>query len=301
MPDYEFSPASASEDRPRGGTSRRVYVVLIVCLLVITFIMAIGIGVLVLAQRSSDSTDYVSGIILGRCLSLTRIARPELKDKDCKKILDAFKSAFVSKDPCNITKEDYQPLINLTADPVPCDKSLFWSGSKQLAHQYTGIQKEMFTLEDTLLGYMGDGLTWCGDPRTSEIKYESCPRRNEKCNSTATYVFWNVVSQKFAESACGTVYVMLNGSRDTPFSKNSTFGRVEVFNLRPEKVHTLQAWVMHNVEGVSRDSCSGSSIRELQSIVQQRKISFECHNDYRPARFIQCVKQPSHLTCKALL
>lgn len=47
---------------------------------------------------------------------------PPLRDKDCKKILDAFKSAFVSKDPCSITREDYQPLINLTADPVPCDK-----------------------------------------------------------------------------------------------------------------------------------------------------------------------------------
>lgn len=32
----------------------------------------------------------------------------------------------------------------------------------------------------------------------------------------------------------------------------STFGSVEVFNLDPNKVHKLQAWVMHDIEGASR-------------------------------------------------
>ena len=32
-----------------------------------------------------------------------------------------------------------------------------------MAHQYTKVQREMFTLEDTLLGYIADDLSWCGD------------------------------------------------------------------------------------------------------------------------------------------
>jgi hypothetical protein len=32
----------------------------------------------------------------------------------------------------------------------------------------------------------------------------------------------------------------------------STFGSVEVFSLDPNKVHKLQAWVMHDIEGASR-------------------------------------------------
>lgn len=32
----------------------------------------------------------------------------------------------------------------------------------------------------------------------------------------------------------------------------STFGRVEIFNLNPKKVHTLQAWVMHDIGGPLR-------------------------------------------------
>ena len=31
-------------------------------------------------------------------------------------------------------------------------------------HEYAWVQRELFTLENTLLGYMADGLRWCGDP-----------------------------------------------------------------------------------------------------------------------------------------
>lgn len=34
-------------------------------------------------------------------------------------------------------------------------------------HQYIKSQPEMFTLENTLLGYMADGLKWCGDAGSS--------------------------------------------------------------------------------------------------------------------------------------
>lgn len=298
MPDYEFSPASG--DRPRSWISKQVLIVLGVCLPVI-LALAIWVGVLTWRQSSMGATDHVSAIVLGRCLTYTRNMHPELRNQDCKKILNTFTSAFVSKDPCNITKEDYQPLIDLVTQTVPCNKTLLWSRSKELAHQYSGIQKEMFTLEDTLLGYIADNLVWCGDPRTSEVKEEFCPYRNENCSSTATSVFWTVVSQKFAESACGTVYVMLNGSRTTAFSKASTFGSVEVFNLHPDRVHTLHAWVMHDIGGVERDSCLGSSIKELKSIVNQRNISFFCQDDYRPARFVQCVRHPEHPSCSVLM
>ena len=31
-------------------------------------------------------------------------------------------SAFISKDPCKATKEDYKPLLDLAYPTVPCDK-----------------------------------------------------------------------------------------------------------------------------------------------------------------------------------
>ncbi|KAM6150977.1 ADP-ribosyl cyclase/cyclic ADP-ribose hydrolase 1 isoform 2-T2 [Erethizon dorsatum] len=288
MANYEFSPVSG--DEPCCRLSRRSQISLCLGLLVLIACAAVVVAALTWSQartpeplvwNGTGTTHNLFAIVLGRCYTYTQLVRPGLRSEDCPKILDAFKSAFISKDPCNIKKEDYEPLVELVDQTVPCNKSLFWSKSKELAHQYTWVQGGMLTLEDTLLGYLADDLTWCGDPGSAELNHQSCPRWNE-CLSNPGSVFWKVISQKFAESACGVVQVMLNGSLSKPFSKSSTFGSVEVFNLDPRKVHTLQAWVMHDIGGISSDTCSSLSISELKSIVTKRNITFTCQNNYSP-------------------
>ncbi|XP_029804383.1 ADP-ribosyl cyclase/cyclic ADP-ribose hydrolase 1 isoform X3 [Suricata suricatta] len=76
-------------------------------------------------------------------------------------------------DPCSSTEQDYQPLMELTNQTVPCNKTLLWSKTRDLVHDYAWVQPDLFTLEDTLLGYMADGLTWCGDPG-SNVHYGRC-------------------------------------------------------------------------------------------------------------------------------
>lgn len=300
MANYEFSQVSG--DRPCCHLSMKAKICLGVGLVVL--IASVVTVVIVLWPRApmvwkgKPTPKHFSELFLGRCLVYTQILRPEMSDHDCKKILSTFKRAFVSKNPCNITGEDYDPLIKLVTQTIPCDKTLFWSKSKHLAHQYTSVQGKMFTLEDTLLGYIADGLEWCGDPSTSDLNYNSCPHWNENCPNNPVTVFWKAISQKFAETACGVVQVMLNGSLSIPFYKNSTFGSVEVLNLDPNKVHKLQAWVMHNIEAGTSNSCSGSSINELKLIVQKRNIAFSCQDNYRPVRFVQCVKNPEHPSCR---
>ncbi|XP_055986319.1 ADP-ribosyl cyclase/cyclic ADP-ribose hydrolase 1, partial [Sorex fumeus] len=220
-------------------------------------------------------------------------------DRDCRKIEAAFLNAFLSKNPCHVTEQDYEPLIKLVNQTVACDKTLFWSKTRELVHLYTGVQTDFLTLEDTLLGHLADGLNWCGDADSSEVNYHSCPLWKKDCHANAVSVFWNVASRRFAEDACGTVHVMLNGSISNLFDKNSTFGRVEVFNLQPARVHTLQAWVVHDIGGVSRDSCSSSSINDLRSIMNKRNITFACQDNYRPINFLQCVKSSEHSVCRS--
>ncbi|XP_006877933.1 PREDICTED: ADP-ribosyl cyclase 1-like [Chrysochloris asiatica] len=196
---------------------------------------------------------------------------------NCEEIWKAFTNAFLSKNPCKIAEEDYQPLIKMVKQSLPCNKILFWSKTKTLAHDYTKDHKDMFTLENTLLGYMFDNLTWCGDAGKTEMNYKSCP----VCSSSAVNVFWKAASKALAETACGVVYVMLSGSIKNAFDPNSVFGSVEVVNLNPNKVRSLQAWVMTDIGGVARDSCSGSSINELESILKQKSIQFTCLDDYK--------------------
>lgn len=41
-------------------------------------------------------------------------------------------------------------------------QSLFWSKTNSLVHRYTKANHDFITLEDTLLGYVADGMSWCG-------------------------------------------------------------------------------------------------------------------------------------------
>ncbi|KAM6429161.1 ADP-ribosyl cyclase/cyclic ADP-ribose hydrolase 1 isoform 3-T3 [Rhynochetos jubatus] len=203
-----------------------------------------------LKWKDRGTTKNLREVILGRCYSYV-VARypeyPELGDKDCLKIWESLKHAFIYKNPCNITPEDYQPLMELASHPIPCNKSLFWSKTNDLAHRYTKSNQNFLTLEDTLLGYMADRVSWCGDPSAPGINYESCPKRSE-CESNPSSVFWKMASKMFAEAACGEVQVMLNGSVEAgAFRSSSIFGSIEIFNLNPDKVSAVHIWLMHDI------------------------------------------------------
>ncbi|XP_007496761.2 ADP-ribosyl cyclase/cyclic ADP-ribose hydrolase 1 isoform X1 [Monodelphis domestica] len=229
--------------------------------------------------KGGGTTHNLKEIILGRCFTYIRMVNPGLR-KDCLKIWETFENAFISKNPCNITEQDYQPLMELAAHPILCNKTLLWSKTNELAHQYTKVQGSLLTLEDTLLGYMADKVTWCGSPSSTEMNYQSCPRWNE-CTNNSNTIYWKMASKIFAEAACGVVYVMLNGSISQPFRNSSIFGSVEIHHLNPEKVPLVKIWVMHNIEEQSSDSCSDSSIKDLKSIIEGRNIAFSCENDHR--------------------
>ncbi|XP_063165703.1 ADP-ribosyl cyclase/cyclic ADP-ribose hydrolase 1-like isoform X1 [Candoia aspera] len=92
------------------------------------------------------------------------------RNKDCHKVWELFEQAFVYKDPCSVTEEDYQPLMDLARHSIPCNKSLFWSKTNDLVHRYTKTNQDFLTLEDTLLGYIADGISWCGNPSDSGRK-----------------------------------------------------------------------------------------------------------------------------------
>ncbi|XP_020848617.1 ADP-ribosyl cyclase/cyclic ADP-ribose hydrolase 1 [Phascolarctos cinereus] len=249
-----------------------------------------------LQWKGRGSTDNLKEIMLGRCFTYIRTVNPELR-KDCLKIWETFKNAFISKNPCNITEQDYQPLMELAAQPILCNKTLLWSKTNELVHKYTKVQGNLLTMEDTLLGYMADGLTWCGNPSSSEINYQSCPEWHE-CANNPNLIYWKTASRAFAEAACGVVHVMLNGSINQPFGNSSIFGSVEVPHLNPKKVHLMKIWVMHNIGGQPSDSCSSSSIKELKSIIEGRNITFSCEDDHRAAQLIQCVGNPEEPACR---
>ncbi|XP_066135129.1 ADP-ribosyl cyclase/cyclic ADP-ribose hydrolase 1-like [Saccopteryx bilineata] len=306
MPNHRFSPLPRVESHSKLSLSTKRKVCLGITILCVVLAVTAVMVVVLRAQapkhkewNEAGSTSHFSEIVLGRCYTYTQVLRPELRHKNCQKIWKAFMNAFLSKDPCDSTEQDYQPLMELTNQSVPCHKTVLWSKSSELAHQYTGILRDMFTLEDTLLGYMADGLTWCGDKGSSEMNYQSCPLVGKNCTRNAITVFWAIVSKRFVENACGEVQVVLNGSISNTFDKNSTFGLVEIHHLNPLRVPKLQAWVMHDLDGAHSHSCSSPSINDLKLILNRRNITFTCQDDYWPIKLLQCVKSSEHALCSS--
>ncbi|XP_052498236.1 ADP-ribosyl cyclase/cyclic ADP-ribose hydrolase 1 [Budorcas taxicolor] len=222
------------------------------------------------------STPDFQKIIQERCDTYQQQIWSYSRNRNCQEIKQAFMSAFISKDPCKATKEDYKPLIDLADSTVPCDKRVLWSKTKELAREYAKA-RGLVTLEDTLLGSLADDLSWCGEPGSPDLNTWSCPDWKEDCRTNYLTVFWEVLSKRFAESACGTVQVVLDGSLENAFNEMSIFGRVEAPNLKP--MVTLQAWLVHDPGKSPRDSCSGSSITKLRSILSERNVRFICRDN----------------------
>ncbi|XP_078535105.1 ADP-ribosyl cyclase/cyclic ADP-ribose hydrolase 1-like [Lissotriton helveticus] len=249
--------------------------------------------------QGNGTTGNLYEIFLGRCYEYITMINPDAGNKDCRKMLQMLETSVMNKNQCDITAVDYQTFMEVSSYPILCNRSLFWSKTYDLAHRYVNAaQKKVITLEDTLLGYITNGLSWCGTSYTSELNYQSCPSKDE-CESNPVSVFWKTASEHFAKQACGVVHVMLNGSTATgTIQPNSIFWSVEVPNLDPLKITEVQIWVMDNIDGPDRDSCSSRNQTELQNTLKERNISSSCVDNYWPVHILQCVRTPDESVCK---
>uniref|UniRef100_A0ACB8E6P5 Uncharacterized protein n=1 Tax=Sphaerodactylus townsendi TaxID=933632 RepID=A0ACB8E6P5_9SAUR len=239
--------------------------------------------------KGKGTTQNLQEIVLGRCYNYIMTMNPELSGgKDCHKIWELLQRAIMYKDPCSTREEDYQPLMDLASHSIPCNKSLFWSKTNNLVHRYTKANQDVLTLEDTLLGYIADGMSWCGSNSEPGIDYNSCPKWNE-CESNPSSVYWKMASRMFAEAACGTVQAW-------PQAGSVESGRVP--EAVTEKVSTVQVWLMQDIEGNQSESCTGPSIKMLKSFLENRKINVTCKENYRPVQLLQCATNPDHDTCR---
>ncbi|KAM4606300.1 ADP-ribosyl cyclase/cyclic ADP-ribose hydrolase 1-like [Polymixia lowei] len=149
---------------------------------------------------------------------------------------------------------------------------MFWSKTKDVVHEFTEKRDCFVTLEDTLLGFVLDGLTWCGDEGSSETFTTGCPGWSD-CENNPVRSFWNRVSAAFADIACGDVTAMLNGSIAIPFSPTSIFGSIEVKRFTSTKMKSLNVvLVTQEKDGTN---CTNASLKDLRQELDPR-IKYSC-------------------------
>jgi len=256
---------------------------------------------------SYGSTKHLKDIVLGRCWDFQRQKVQEEARKNCSKIWDTFYTAFAYKDPCNTTFEDYKPYFDeIGMDIVKPNKSLFWSGTYKEAHLFSDFDARFTTLEDTMAGWIVNGLTWCGTEanKTDGINYSSCPNITTGCDYPTP--FWGQASKRFAEKARGIVRVMVNGTRMESgkripaYRNNSFFGQYELPNLQVDQIIRLLVLVVHNIDGPDLETCNNGSIKLMQEVANRRGIKTTCFDDPDTVRHLLCADQPTSRECKFL-
>lgn len=262
-----------------------------------------------LSVAGQGSTPKIKEIVLGRCYEyqLNTIGPKAEKWKNCNTIWDAFHKAFAHKNPCDPKSSDYEPFFKATG-MQELSKSLFWSGTYKVAHVYSDSGDRYTTLEDTLAGYLVNGLTWCGkktdllsSTKSDGIDYDSCPDRSV-CDYTTE--FWGLASETFARHARGIARVMLNGSRvdsngtPTPYRRDSFFAKYELPNLQVGKVSELMIIVVHTNDPTGTSvGCDTDSIIMLEKDAKKRGLKVTCYDDPDDVRHILCTDTPLSSKC----
>ncbi|CAF4663363.1 unnamed protein product, partial [Rotaria sp. Silwood2] len=260
--------------------------------------------------KTNGTTCGLKEIMIGRCNEYQYLKRGlylsnTTQIKNCSKLYELFESAARYKPYCNMNMSTYESYFQYAlADVNAINRSLFWSGTYTLAHDYSNRGFNYITLEDTLAAAMADGLSWCGKENDPQgFDYVSCPN-NCADNIWADDAFWGLASKKFAEKAAGEVYLVLNGSRanDQPsFRNDSFFTKYELPNLQKTgqyRVKKLIVLLMHSPDRKVVERCGEKSLITLQMRVQSYDIEYLCKDDPEELILIMCNDQLEARECQ---
>ncbi|XP_061569338.1 ADP-ribosyl cyclase/cyclic ADP-ribose hydrolase 1-like [Cololabis saira] len=186
----------------------------------------------------------------------------------CDDLLSLFEDAYVGLDSCDFPLDAYDQLFTKNPFTHSCGKTMFWSKTKGLVHEFTKKRDHFITLEDTLLGYIMNDQTWCGKKGSKETYTYLC----DKCIINPETSFWRKASAEFADYACGDASVMLDRRTQEPFDPTSYFGAIEVKRLVHPRVVNLKVIL------VTRDNnlnCNRESLQLLQNMLDPN-ITYSC-------------------------
>ncbi|XP_065670180.1 ADP-ribosyl cyclase/cyclic ADP-ribose hydrolase isoform X2 [Hydra vulgaris] len=261
----------------------------------------------------NGTTPGIKDIIIGRCTQFQQLnsqnRNPALyTDVDCTKVWNLFSNSFSFKDTCRsgeVTEKNYEPLFNLIGSKVPLtNQALFWSGTRHIVHEYTSVESNYFTLEDTFPGYIANDLKWCGcENCLYGIDYNSC---NKSCSLSTLDSYWSYASRLFAQNAKGTAYVMVNGTTSSGFTayyNMSYFGKIELPTMgKMKQVSRLVVVVVNDLDTELKEKCGeGSLVNLVEDAIKAGIKKVECIDQPRVTIFLLCAKYPNSKQCLSML
>jgi len=275
------------------------------------------LNVIVNAQYSpsnyNGTTPDLESIVKGRCSQYKVFNRdPELQVKvDCNELWNTFTKAFINKDPCKVNFTGaYKKIFELIDNKqFYTNKTMFWTGTRDVVHDFTHVNDDYRTLEDTFAGYFANDLNWCGcDNCAGGIDYDFC---NETCNKLIpfhgyTSEYWAEASRIFALKAKGVVSVLINGTQkgnNTAYYIGNNFGHVELPTLGEQAkkgiVTMLNVYVINDIDEKPKESCGEKTIKRLVEDAHRYGIEkVHCYDEPLMVKSVLCAKYPDARECQ---
>ncbi|CAG5129998.1 unnamed protein product [Candidula unifasciata] len=253
-------------------------------------------------NSNKGTTDNIKAVFEGRCWDYDVTKYNDLLpriDADCNVLWDKFSQAFSFRAPCAVKLSSYEEFMSLAKQSLPANKVMFWSGIFSLAHRYSENGARFITLEDTMIGYLANSLTWCGQESPPGINYSSCPDWSD-CPTEASESFWAGASATFASQATGNVTLMVDGSdpNKPAYRRSSFFGKYELPNLAISKVQSVNVIVAHALDKPKIEVCGNGSLALLKKDVTARGLSFTCEDDPDAVLHLLCSDDPASRECQ---
>ncbi|XP_071085560.1 ADP-ribosyl cyclase/cyclic ADP-ribose hydrolase-like [Haliotis cracherodii] len=253
------------------------------------------------------TTPDIRELVLGRCVDYQTNINPGpfcvngvSNHRNCTALADKFTSAFAFQPGCNVSYSRYDDFLKAAEIDVPPGQSMFWSGVYGVVQMYSNRGQRATVLEDTLIGYMVDGLQFCAQTDPPGITYGAdCPGFDQtaNCTNNAEFSFWAMASKHYASHASGEAHVMLNASRDQPFRDSSFFATWEVPNMNASQLSKVNILMVHIPGQRIRSTCNSNNISGLKKRLRDRNIASSCQDSPRGPQTMLCVDYPGEREC----
>lgn len=254
----------------------------------------------------NGTTPSLEIIFRGRCSQYQELnpdnRLPSLTENiNCTDVWNIFSKVFEYKEQCKtkIVEKDYDEYFEKVSNKKKLvNKAMFWSGTREIVHDFSFVNTDYFTLEDTFPGYVANALNWCGCSTCQDgLNFQYC---NKSCSQINPH--WDGASRNFARSAAGIAYVMVNSTQAEPFTaywNGSTFGRIELPTLGKEKlVKHLEVYLVSDIDKKPRERCGEGSLVNLVEDAKKYGITINCIQDPKMVESLLCAKYPKSEQCK---
>uniref|UniRef100_A0A3B3Z8G0 ADP-ribosyl cyclase/cyclic ADP-ribose hydrolase n=1 Tax=Periophthalmus magnuspinnatus TaxID=409849 RepID=A0A3B3Z8G0_9GOBI len=241
-----------------------------ICIFVVVILVVVGIVLWVTLRKKSEAEEFKAVFTSRCCCCLSKYA---------------FQHAYVGKDPCLVPPDAYQLLVDAAPFEPACNRMMFWSKTKDVVHDLTSKRDCFITMEDTFLGTVLNELTWCSKEGSSDTFTSGCPGWTDCVNNTVRS-FWSKASESYAQVACGSVSVMLNGSIAVPFNPT----RYTSHNMTSYEYICDVSLIF----STNKQNCANPSLKNLQKELAQG-IAYSCQ-EVPESQIQECALQP-HKPC----